>query len=83
MPDPALRVSLLALVDKWLGQKKGWLQEQPNYSKSQVYSACADELAALLRAEAPPPESEVYGESSATVATATQRDAPVAPEPQP
>jgi hypothetical protein len=41
-------LALKDLVEKWRGQQRGWLQEQPNYSKAQVYAACADELETVL-----------------------------------
>jgi DNA-directed RNA polymerase subunit RPC12/RpoP len=45
----SLLSQLRAVVEKWRGQQKGWLLDQPNYSKAQVFSACADELDAFIR----------------------------------
>ena len=45
---------LQALVAKWRGQQRGWLREQPNYTKAQIYSVCADELDAVLAATPEP-----------------------------
>ena len=39
---------LRALVSQWRGLQRGWLTGQPNYSKSEAYSACADELDAVV-----------------------------------